>query len=57
MFTDPQVAAVGLTEGEARGPGNRVRAVRVRLRTWPPRRPSGEDVTGRSRWWWTRPAR
>lgn len=45
-FTDPQVAAVGLTEAQARDRGIRVRAVRVRLEDVAAAAVVGEAVSG-----------
>ena len=45
-FTDPQVAAVGLTEAQARGAGIAVRVVQVRLEDVAAAAVAGEGVTG-----------
>ena len=46
VFTDPQVASVGLTEAQARDRGIQVRAVRVRLEDVAAAAVNGEGVTG-----------
>ena len=46
VFTDPQVASVGLTEAQARDQGIQARAVRVRLEDVAAAAINGEGVTG-----------
>ncbi|MGH9025082.1 MAG: dihydrolipoyl dehydrogenase family protein [Acidimicrobiia bacterium] len=46
VFTDPQVAAVGLTEQQARKRGRNVRAVRIPLESIPAASTHGEGITG-----------
>ena len=46
VFTDPQVASVGLTEAQARDRGIQARAVRVRLEDVAAAAINGEGVTG-----------
>ena len=46
VFTDPQVASVGLTEAEARGRGLAIRVLRVATTSVAAAEIAGEDVTG-----------